>query len=795
MSGKIHLLFLILFSTLNGLLFAQFSVPGTPVSIKENWNLPTAIVELHLDSQAIDHQETNNKTLRFAWPIATSISFAHEAEERESSSGQWVQRLGIKAIGAKSIYLEISNFHLSEGDEFYVYSENRAYVLGAFTAYNNNAQHLITIQPVPGELIYLEMVRNRIEKPDFTIERVYYDFLGVHGFFKDAYYGSSGDCEVDIKCWEGNDWQREKRAVCRILSSGQLCTGTLVNNTREDARPFILTANHCINTADQAHNSIYFFNYESESCYGPDGSVLQSLSGSELRATTYHLDFTLTELFASIPPSFNPYFAGINFSDEHDGPYTVIHHPQGDVKKISRDFGPITTANYGGGYDFNSHWKVAKWDVGTTEGGSSGSPIFDDRHRIVGTLTGGEATCTHLINDYFSKINLAWDEYPGITQQLRYWLDPDMLNVTELRGYAPYEYAMAPVALLPTARTKHLTNHPIDIQSISTGNPDHFSWLINGESYSSENLRNIYFSESGKYDCKLIVSNANGSDEVIGYNYFDVYDECFEKRSPLLSLRFVGLEKVEGGGYWTGSNPNGYTEFADKHILPEGEYWVHRIRFTPGKLITTSPTSTLMIRVWDGGSFPQAILHSQNFSLDALAINQEFEYNLPIPVLVKGNFFLGFGISLAATDTFAMKHSTFGNVSDPTLSNYSSLMIKDISGWKHLMSLNPTFRSSLMVEADLCESINQVEEQAIQKSNLNVYPNPANEEIFVEVPNLKGKSRLTIVGVSGIEMDSRSLKMGTATTIQLKIKSLPIGIYLIRIQDEQFVYQTKWVKL
>lgn len=794
MSGKIHLLFLILFSMLNGPLFAQFSVPGKPVSSKESWDNPLAIIELQLDSQAINQQETNNKTLRFAWPIATSISFANEAEERVSANGKRVQRLGIKVAGAKSIYLEISNFKLSEGDELYAWSEDKNFVLGAFTVYNNTSLQLLTIQPVPGDLIFLELVRNRTEQADFTIRQVYYDFLGIPGLLKDAYYGASDNCEVDVNCWEGNDWQREKRAVCRILSSGQLCSGTLVNNSREDARPFILTANHCINTSDQAHNSIYFFNYESESCYGPDGSVLQSLSGSELRATTYHLDFTLTELFASIPPSFKPYFAGINFSDEHDGPYTVIHHPQGDVKKISRDFGPITTANYGGGYDFNSHWKVSKWDVGTTEGGSSGSPIFDDRHLIVGTLTGGEATCSHILNDYFSKIDLAWDEYPGINQQLRYWLDPDTLNPPYLRGFSPYENGLSPVALLPSVRTKHLTNHPIDLQSISTGNPDNFSWVINGETFSEENLRNINFIESGNYDCKLIVSNAFGSDELLNEDYFEVHDECFEQRSPLLSLRPGGVENMEGGGYWTGTNPNGYTEFADKHILPEGEYWIHRIKFTTGKRLVSSPLSMIMVRIWDGGTYPQSILHTRNISLDELTENEEFEVILPTPVLVKGNFFLGFATNLAEQDSFAMRHTTFGVPSESLYSNYNSLMLRDSEGWKTLNSINPSFRTSLSMKAEICESINYLQQEMDAIQSLKVFPNPANLEISIEIPELMSNGSLQLFNSMGSEVYKLKPESSKSQTINLNISHLPPGIYLIKIQDQMKIYQTKWVK-
>ena len=42
----------------------------------------------------------------------------------------------------------------------------------------------------------------------------------------------------------------------------------------------------------------------------------------------------------------------------------------------------------------DTHWFVAAWDEGMTEGGSSGSPVFDDSQRIRGQLHGGYASCS-----------------------------------------------------------------------------------------------------------------------------------------------------------------------------------------------------------------------------------------------------------------------------------------------------------------------------------------------------------------------------------------------------------------
>ena len=41
----------------------------------------------------------------------------------------------------------------------------------------------------------------------------------------------------------------------------------------------------------------------------------------------------------------------------------------------------------------DTHTAQIDWDDGTTEPGSSGSPLFDQNHRVIGQLHGGYAAC------------------------------------------------------------------------------------------------------------------------------------------------------------------------------------------------------------------------------------------------------------------------------------------------------------------------------------------------------------------------------------------------------------------
>ena len=52
------------------------------------------------------------------------------------------------------------------------------------------------------------------------------------------------------------------------------------------------------------------------------------------------------------------------------------------------------------------------WEDGVTEPGSSGSPSFDQNHRIIGQLYGGAAACSGSVNngayDYYGRMDVSW---------------------------------------------------------------------------------------------------------------------------------------------------------------------------------------------------------------------------------------------------------------------------------------------------------------------------------------------------------------------------------------------------
>jgi hypothetical protein len=359
-------------------------------------------------------------------------------------NGLKLWRAAFKLTGASSMNLVFTPFHLNKGVKLFVYNMSGKSVLGAFTDLNNKTINTMATGHIPGDILIAELqVPGYLESyGSLAVAGVGCDFSTTVSSedLKDGWYGASGLCNVNINCTADSVNQVLKRAVVRIVfDGGERCTGTLMNNTEKDGINYILTAEHCISTESSANAAVFYFDYESPRCDGPDGSIRKSVSGATLRSTGQSLDFSLLELLEPVPFTYHPFYAGWDKSGSPPARGVTIHHPLGDVKKLSMENNTLSVANFGEGYDYNSHWLVSKWESGTTEAGSSGAPFFDQNGLVAGTLTGGQANCENSVMDYFQMLSHSWDDYSAPNVQLAYWLDPSQQPADYLDGYDPYQ--------------------------------------------------------------------------------------------------------------------------------------------------------------------------------------------------------------------------------------------------------------------------------------------------------------------------------------------------------------------
>jgi hypothetical protein len=172
------------------------------------------------------------------------------------------------------------------------------------------------------------------------------------------------------------------------------------------------------------------FNYQSPVCTpNQDGNTADVQQGCIIRARNAGSDFCLVELASEINPNFNAYLSGWSRQDTPPLNTTGIHHPSGDVKKISFNIDDTEVAQFGGA----DCWHILDWEDGTTEPGSSGSPLYNEDKQIIGQLYGGTANCGNNIDDYYGRLVTSWDGNAA-NNRLRDWLDPTGSDVASVDG-------------------------------------------------------------------------------------------------------------------------------------------------------------------------------------------------------------------------------------------------------------------------------------------------------------------------------------------------------------------------
>jgi hypothetical protein len=428
-------------------LYAQLSEGGVPRDVKPFKSAHIQEVMMPVVSNDLLRWENvrNNddsailKPLIFAHTFPVHISPLTHGIWSRSTDGWWVWKVTLTSLGAYSINLMFDDIRLPDKARLFLYSPDQAHVIGAFTARTIKGPDLFATEPVEGESVVVQFELPYLpgNVADFVISAVNHDFLGILKYTdtRRPMGIAAGACNPDIRCKAGDKWDNAANSVCRVMVLGrELCTGTLLNNTAQDKRPYILTANHCINTPLKATGSLFLFNYESPYCGSIDGDITNSLSGSKLKATFDSLDFALVELSTPPPATFRPYYAGWSRTTTPADTLASVHHPQGDIKKIAIDYEKPTTATFLSSFIKNAFWKIARWDLGTTEIGSSGGPLFNRSGQLTGTLSGGAAECGDPVNDYFSRFDLAWNYKPDSSRQLKHWLDPGGANPVGLNG-------------------------------------------------------------------------------------------------------------------------------------------------------------------------------------------------------------------------------------------------------------------------------------------------------------------------------------------------------------------------
>jgi len=371
---------------------------------------------------------------RFAQPIAVDVTPSNHGTWETLADGTRLWRLRIRAEDALSLNLGFARYYMPEGGSLVLYSPDRSRLAGPFTAADNEKHGQLWSPILLGDEIVIEvsLPADQASNLELALTSVNYGYAA----FGKPHTITSGACNVDVVCPEGDPWRDQIRSVAVISINGTFaCTGFLVNNTAQDLKGYFMTANHCGLASGNAASLVAYWNYENPVCRPPgssgsggpgDGSLDQYNTGSIFRSSYSTSDFTLVELDDPINPAYNVYWAGWDHGGNDATSATAIHHPNVDEKRISFEYQPTTVTSYlltlipGDG----THVRITDWDLGTTEGGSSGSPLFDQNHRIIGQLHGGYAACGNDSSDWYGRFFISWTGGGTSATRLSNWLDP-----------------------------------------------------------------------------------------------------------------------------------------------------------------------------------------------------------------------------------------------------------------------------------------------------------------------------------------------------------------------------------
>ena len=753
--------FLSFFLLLSLVTFSQQGDGGLPKTFKEvvDYNKIDKRVfdEPNIAALKIEDSLTDNSGTapwRFGFNNNTNINISNSGTWINLPNGDRIWQLVVVCKNALTINLTFSQTVIPSGNELYVYNPSKDFILGKFTASHLYNGELGT-ELVPGEITIVEyFVPKGSSIGNINICSVTHGYRTPNEFLLKA-FGGSGACNVNVNCPEGAAWTQQRNSVVMLVSgSNGFCTGALINNTLNDGKPYVLTANHCYSNPA---TWIFRFQWESTSCINPSTSpTFQSLSGAVLRAQGTPSDFCLVEITGGIvngtvPAAYTPYFSGWDNTETISPSAVCIHHPSGDIKKIAIENNALISTSFGGSPS-NSHWGVLSWDLGVTEPGSSGSPLFNQNRRIIGQLHGGASACgASVLSDEYGKVSVSWNPAGSTTSgQLKHWLDPNNTNASFIDGYDP---SNAPTITLDAGlsnstfiQTSLCGSNYIPNVTISNGGSQTVTTAVISYSIDGGTAQNYNWNGSlaqfqtqainlppvqllpGNHTFSATVSQVNnGIDELSVNNASNTQFlvTAINQTSNLLKVTLL-TDNYSSETYMEVLSSNGTVVWFQGNESFAGTYGTNN---TPGP---TDPTSPLLDNTTYNWDVPLSLNDCYTFKI--------YDY-------------YGDGLS--------------GFIADGSLSLANNNNINF-----YTLSI-PNFGSELAVVFKNNSAIGLVESE---NQELNIFPNPANDLLFIYLPS--SAKQISIVDIYGKLIYSEPALFESH---ELKISSLATGTYWLKV--------------
>ena len=424
-----------------------------PLAGAQGVEVPTTIRFGALDINQLRATETIRESQgfirNFAVPSDVDIRPDTAGETTFHDDGMVSWRLRIETKNAKNINIG-TDWNVPESTFVLLLDGNGEAPYEPFTADYNNVNNEVFTPVVMGDTmeVYVEVHQDDWQAfvDGFRIKRISLGFLEwSEAFIPDGIGLRSNPCHTDVACPEADPWPSQVSSVGAYTISGfATCSGALINNTAEDGTPYFMTANHC-GAHTGAGSMVVFWNFENSFCRPPgsgqsggngNGPTNQFTAGSVNRMTYQPADFTLNELNSVPNPAWNVDYCGWDNRGLSARPSSGfgIHHPNVEEKRIAIENSTFGNGSVSIGGPSISAWTI-NFDVGGLEGGSSGSPLYNQVGRAVGTATGVNTfavICGPGQGQSYGRLDRAWTGGGTSSSRLSDWLDPGATGATTL---------------------------------------------------------------------------------------------------------------------------------------------------------------------------------------------------------------------------------------------------------------------------------------------------------------------------------------------------------------------------
>ncbi|MEK6805780.1 MAG: hypothetical protein AABY95_03930 [Pseudomonadota bacterium] len=384
------------------------------------------------------------------------------------SEGVATWRYAVRIPGAVNVSLHADPFNLPEGATFKLIGGGQSYL---HTNQSDAPFGVLWSRVVSGDEARIEIAVPAGKKSElgFRLVEVVAGFKGLFGdpAMNETYRrltmrpmagGSDGanGCRVNFDCAKTAANAEQSRATVLFTTADSQCTGTLINNRRNDKKNYVVTAYHCQTSergqVSQPNVRVYWVPLTPcGQALAVNNGLSPSTAGATSRAefgvhstisnqgTFVNGDSWLLELAAAPPAGVSVYYAGYDATDATPTNAFGIHHGAGTAQQHV-DWGGSAQKDDGFALNTIRFWQMTSL-MGVVEGGASGSALWDQNSRHIGVLSGsspGNAgpSCTSAQSNgaAYNRFAQFWAGDGTASNSARFWLDPDSTGNKVLDG-------------------------------------------------------------------------------------------------------------------------------------------------------------------------------------------------------------------------------------------------------------------------------------------------------------------------------------------------------------------------